>query len=127
MVDPIRDGAPNYFDVIKEPMALNKVLYKLQTNKYETVSDWERDINLIWSNAEEYNGEDTLFTYMAKEASLWFTKKMKTFPANQEEEWTEKIQKTTRKFINIISHPPVEIDREGKITKSLREIELENV
>ena len=34
LVDPIRDGATDYFDVIKEPMSLNEVKKKLVNNQY---------------------------------------------------------------------------------------------
>lgn len=116
MVDPERDGAPDYFDYIKEPMALNEVKKKLQNNKYDTIQAWERDVNLIWENAKTYNGDDTLFTHMAMEAALWFKEKMKRFPSTQEEEWTSKIQRTTRKLLEVLSHPPTELDPNGKLS-----------
>lgn len=114
-VDPERDGAPDYYDVIKKPMHLNEVKRKIIANEYETVSDWENDVNLIWSNAKTYNGEETLFTHMAMEAALWFSNKMKRFPSTQEEDWTGKIQRTTKKLLDVLSHPPTELDPSGKL------------
>ena len=116
MVDPERDGAPDYFDYIKEPMALRKVQKKLNANEYDTIQAWEHDVNLIWSNAKLYNGEDTLFTHMAMEAALWFKEKMKRFPSTQEEDWTGKIQRTTKKLLEVLSHPPAELDPSGKLS-----------
>jgi hypothetical protein len=37
MVDPVRDGAPDYFDLIKEPMALTEVKRKLMANDYDSI------------------------------------------------------------------------------------------
>ncbi|KAH0791447.1 Bromodomain containing protein [Histomonas meleagridis] len=116
MVDPERDGAPDYFEFIKKPMALNEVKRKIIANEYETITEWEDDVNLIWSNAITYNGEDTLFTHMAKEASLWFSNKMKRFPSTQEEDWTGKIQRTTKKLLDVLSHPPTDLDPSGKLS-----------
>ena len=121
MVDPERDGAPRYFDIIQEPMALRKVLEKLQANEYETIRDWKHDVNLIWSNARTYNGEDTLITYMAMEASRWFDEKTKDFPTTQEEEWTAKMQRTSKKLLHCLAHPPVEIDPNGSIAEAIEQ------
>ena len=116
LVDPDRDGAPDYFDIIKQPMALNEVKKKLNGNDYATLKDWETDVNLIWENAKTYNGEETLFAHMAMEAKLWFEKKMKKFPSTPEEEWTRKIQKTVKKLLDVLSHPPPELDPNGKLS-----------
>jgi hypothetical protein len=115
MVDPVRDGAPDYFAYIKEPMALTEVKRKLGANEYDSVQSWERDVNLIWSNAQTYNGEDTLFMHMAMEASLWFGGRTKRFPATQEEDWTGKIQRTAKKLLDVLVHPPAELDPSGKL------------
>jgi hypothetical protein len=119
MVDPDRDGAPDYYEIIKEPMALAEVKRKLNANEYDSIQSWEHDVNLIWKNARTYNGEDTLFTHMAGEASLWFTQKMKRFPSTQEEEWTGKIQRTAKKMFEVLSHPPSELDPSGKLSANV--------
>ena len=116
LVDPERDGAPGYFDVIKHPMALNEVKKKLNGNEYNTLKDWETDVNLIWENARVYNGDDTLFAHMAMEAKLWFDNKMKKFPSTPEEEWTRKMQKTVKKLQDVLNHPPTELDPTGKLS-----------
>jgi hypothetical protein len=116
LVDPVRDYAPEYFDIIKEPMALNEVKRKLTANEYDTVQAWERDVNLIWKNAKTYNGEKTLFTHMATEASLWFNQKMKRFPSTQEEDWVGRIQRASRRLVAVLSHPPTELDPNGKLS-----------
>jgi len=116
MVDPVRDGAPDYLEIIQQPMALNEVKKKLNNNEYNTLKEWETDVNLIWDNAKTYNGEDTLFTHMAMEAKLWFSGKIKSFPSTPEEEWTRKIQKTAKRLYDVLSHPPTELDPSGKLS-----------
>lgn len=91
MVDPELDGAPDYFDVIKNPMALSIVKKKLEENKYKKISAWKDDVNLIWDNAIKYNGDETLFALMALEAKLWFNKKVDKIPKTQEDHLMRKI------------------------------------
>lgn len=52
-VDP--NEVPDYVTVIKQPMDLSSVISKIDLHKYLTVKDYLRDIDLICSNALEYN------------------------------------------------------------------------
>ena len=55
----------DYLEVIGQPMDLSAVMTKIDTHKYLTAKDFLFDIDLIVSNALEYNpdkdpsGEDT--------------------------------------------------------------------
>ena len=107
---------PDYDEIIKEPICLTDIKKKAQANEYEDIKDFEKDVNLVWSNAKLYNGEDTLYFHLAGEAELWFKKKMENFPATAEEEWTGKLQRTTKHLIDVLNHPPPELDPNGKLT-----------
>ncbi|XP_006737783.1 ATPase family AAA domain-containing protein 2 [Leptonychotes weddellii] len=52
-VDP--DEVPDYVTVIKQPMDLSSIISKIDLHKYLTVKDYLSDIDLICSNALEYN------------------------------------------------------------------------
>uniref|UniRef100_A0A8C5TSN4 ATPase family AAA domain-containing protein 2 n=1 Tax=Malurus cyaneus samueli TaxID=2593467 RepID=A0A8C5TSN4_9PASS len=52
-VDP--EEVPDYNAVIKQPMDLSTVLSKIDMHKYPTARDFLKDIDLICSNALEYN------------------------------------------------------------------------
>ncbi|KAG2468111.1 ATD2B protein, partial [Polypterus senegalus] len=45
----------DYLEVIKQPMDLSTIMTKIDTHKYFTVKDFLMDIDLICSNALEYN------------------------------------------------------------------------
>ncbi|XP_053531883.1 ATPase family AAA domain-containing protein 2B isoform X3 [Ictalurus punctatus] len=45
----------DYLEVIREPMDLSTVMTKIDTHKYTTAKDFLKDIDLICSNALEYN------------------------------------------------------------------------
>lgn len=53
--------APNYYDVIKEPMDLSTVLRKLRAFQYNSKQDFVRDLDLIWSNCLTYNSDPAHF------------------------------------------------------------------
>ncbi|XP_062347452.1 ATPase family AAA domain-containing protein 2 [Cinclus cinclus] len=52
-VDP--EEVPDYNAVIKQPMDLSTVLSKIDMHQYQTARDFLKDIDLICSNALEYN------------------------------------------------------------------------
>jgi|SRR6218665_119402 len=46
---------PDYYDIIKNPMDLSTMMTRIDLHKYETVAQFLLDIDLICSNALEYN------------------------------------------------------------------------
>ncbi|KDQ63029.1 hypothetical protein JAAARDRAFT_29020 [Jaapia argillacea MUCL 33604] len=54
-VDPVRDRAPNYFDVIKKPMDLSTINAKLEAGMYADRFAFEADFRLMINNAKTYN------------------------------------------------------------------------
>lgn len=104
-VDPERDGAPDYLEIIKEPMDLSTVRNKIKANEYKTIDEWSDDIRLIFSNAKKYNDESTLVNLIAREVEQWFEKKIEKLPKTSDEEWKMQITKTLKnmdRLINII-------------------------
>ncbi|KDN40979.1 hypothetical protein K437DRAFT_258484 [Tilletiaria anomala UBC 951] len=53
-VDPVRDQAPNYFEVISEPMDLNSIMNKLNAGMYKDRFDFKSDFELLVRNAKTY-------------------------------------------------------------------------
>ncbi|WFD37120.1 uncharacterized protein MJAP1_000062 [Malassezia japonica] len=66
-VDPVRDEAPDYFDVIKDPMDLNSVSNKLQSGQYKDRFQFKEDVELIFRNAKTYTPDPK--TWIHYEAS----------------------------------------------------------
>ncbi|KAJ7070580.1 hypothetical protein C8F01DRAFT_1106921 [Mycena amicta] len=54
-VDPIRDNAPNYFAVVKNPMDLGTMSQKLEQGQYVDRFDFQADFRLMMKNAKLYN------------------------------------------------------------------------
>lgn len=52
--------APNYYDIIKQPMDLNTVLRKFRNIRYQSKQEFVDDLNLIWKNCLTYNTDTKL-------------------------------------------------------------------
>ncbi|KAK8849657.1 hypothetical protein IAR55_004992 [Kwoniella newhampshirensis] len=76
-VDPVRDAAPDYLTVIKQPMDLSTVRAKLDNGMYATRQEFVADIRLIIANCYTYNVAPTSPVRKAGEAfekvfdSIW--------------------------------------------------------
>ncbi|VDM30854.1 unnamed protein product [Hydatigera taeniaeformis] len=53
-----RDEAPDYYDVIRQPMSLGMVRAKIDGHQYTSLKDFADDLELIHKNALEYNPVD---------------------------------------------------------------------
>ena len=52
---PIRSQFPDYFQIIKEPLSLNQVRSRIQSGKYEQLSNFMADLAIVFTNARKYN------------------------------------------------------------------------
>ncbi|CAO1634477.1 unnamed protein product [Parajaminaea phylloscopi] len=67
-VDPVRDGAPNYHKVIREPMDLSTIDNKLEAGLYTDRFAFEHDFDLLVANAKKYTPDPTAFVHKAADA-----------------------------------------------------------
>ena len=49
--------APDYYDVIKNPMDLGTMLRNVKSGRYKSKAQFMRDLDLIWDNCLTYNSE----------------------------------------------------------------------
>merc|ERR1719341_3212290 len=54
---PSRRELPDYYEVIKRPMDINKIIIKINDGRFEDVNEMEHDFMLLCRNAQEYNEE----------------------------------------------------------------------
>ncbi|KAK5650176.1 hypothetical protein RI129_001205 [Pyrocoelia pectoralis] len=57
MKQPSRKDYPDYYDIIKRPMDINKIVNRIDEGKYSDLQDLERDFMLLCQNAQTYNEE----------------------------------------------------------------------
>ncbi|XP_049821381.1 ATP-dependent helicase brm-like isoform X2 [Aethina tumida] len=57
---PPRKEYPDYYEIIKKPIDINKILNRIEDGKYLSFLDVERDFMLLCQNAQIYNEETSL-------------------------------------------------------------------
>lgn len=65
-VDPIRDNAPRYLTIIKQPMDLGTISAKFNSGMYKSRDDYAADVRLIVANACTYNAPGSPMNQAAK-------------------------------------------------------------
>ena len=56
----------HYYDRIKEPMDLETISTRIDKNVYHSRNEFLRDMELIFNNSNEFNGESSEYTLKAK-------------------------------------------------------------
>ncbi|XP_059047532.1 ATP-dependent helicase brm isoform X2 [Achroia grisella] len=57
---PSRRELPDYYDVIKKPLDIKKIMNRIEDAKYNDITDLERDFFTLCANAQTYNEEASL-------------------------------------------------------------------
>ncbi|KAI8365086.1 PHD-zinc-finger like domain-containing protein [Blakeslea trispora] len=80
--NPVRaKDEPNYHTIIQKPMCFSMIEQKLNLHKYQSLSDFLADIQLIWENAMCYNPLGTTHHKVANKLKM---ASLKLFPLAQE-------------------------------------------
>ena len=98
-IDPERDNCPDYFEKISHPMDLSTVNSKLKNNEYKKVSEWKKDVELIWNNSLLYHSNDIMMKTITKEMQDTFNSLAKFVTGNQTHDWNSKLIFLRDKFI----------------------------
>ncbi|OQR69522.1 nucleosome-remodeling factor subunit NURF301-like, partial [Tropilaelaps mercedesae] len=74
-----RRQAPDYYQVIKEPMDLRTMEQKLNLGKYNTLAPFVADMTKIFDNCRYYNQKNSAFYMCADLLEAFFGQKIKLF------------------------------------------------
>jgi hypothetical protein len=88
-VNPDRDGAPNYYSVVKRPIDLGTIRKRLADDEYQSVAAWSRDMSLVWGNAEKFNGKDSFLCLIAQEIRRNFEKEFRKLKTSSLQKWIQ--------------------------------------
>ena len=105
-VDPVRDGAERYFDIITNPMDFGTMRKKLNENQYTDPKEFVADVHLICDNAIQFNGENSMYAFMAADISKKIDEKFKNKPNSTEEEWKMKLEDVVHRLNEHVSKAP---------------------
>ncbi|KAF5392476.1 hypothetical protein D9757_002262 [Collybiopsis confluens] len=73
-VDPVRDHAPDYFTIIKNPMDLGTMSTKLEQGLYKDRFEFQSDFRLMIANAKQYNMPGSFVHNEAISLEIFFEK-----------------------------------------------------
>lgn len=134
-VDPVTMDCPTYFDVIKNPMDLGTIQNKLTNGEYETASDFEKDIRLVFTNCFTFNPEGTAVNMMGHRLEAIFNEKWSKRPrtpvspsgSDDEDDEDEDEEEEFNVDINSITDPTIEflLANIERMTEDLRKMRQE--
>lgn len=87
-VSPERDGVPTYFNIIKHPIDLTTIYKKLNNNEYNGFHQWDKDMNLIWTNAEKFYKKTSYIGALANELRKHYEKEHQRFKILRIAKWS---------------------------------------
>ncbi|EAY19524.1 Bromodomain containing protein [Trichomonas vaginalis G3] len=105
-IDPEKDGAPDYYEVIKNPQDLGTIRQKLLDRKYTRMEDWISDIRLVWSNSIQYNGELSFIADIARFLSKIFIKQLLEIGHANVSEWSQAVTDYYDKITKQLTNSP---------------------
>lgn len=113
-VDPERDGIPNYFQIIRNPMDLGTVRKKLEDGSYSSIAQWKEDVELIWENCYKCNGRphpNVIVSLLAKHLQIMFSKATEHITDDPKRDWVEVLDILKAEVDRITKKPTVPAPR----------------
>ena len=115
-VNPINDEfiLSEYRAKIKKPMDLSTVFKKIKDNSYIGIQDWVDDIYLIFDNAIQFNGSDSLIGGIAAYFKKKFDKKVNILQLKNSRNLEDQLIKLQIKMLKLWSKQPPELLNEDE-------------
>jgi hypothetical protein len=116
-VDAKKHLVHNYHKKIKNPQDLGTIYQRLQSGGYKSVTHWECDIATVWSNAETFNGKDSIIGAMAQHMNWRFQHFKRNLDAHSVAGWTKHLYTLREKADCLLAKCPPSL--RGIIPRSL--------
>ena len=105
-VDPEEEWYTNYCKKVKRPMSFYQIKSKIETDKYEELDKWRRDINLIWENSKLYFGENSFIAQLAHDLEKKYKKIANPKEKLSPQEWCNEVSSIKDKIVSYITKNP---------------------
>lgn len=123
-VDYMTLNLPDYPLIIKNPMDLSTIERRVKSFFYKSQEEFERDVDLIWSNSMTYNLKGTKIYEMTLEMKI-YSEKLRDEGRKRKEGTESKIEKMIKKLENIANQQNEDYDEE--IYKNKKDFNEERV
>lgn len=100
------NDAPKYREIIQYPQDLSTILHNLEKGIYHYVDNWEKDMKLIWYNAEKYNGSQSDIYILSQCLAEHFQKKIKILDNSHLNLWVSNSYNDAKSLMTISSTLP---------------------
>merc|ERR1712071_4553 len=81
-VDPVKDGAPDYLQIIEKPVWLNLIKDRFKKNLYGSIGEFVADMRLMFENCYRYNGPNHPVTKKALRFEQNLEQKLTLLPSD---------------------------------------------
>lgn len=78
-VDPVKQGVPHYFKIIKTPMDLGTIENRLRNNYYTNIQTFDEDVKLVFRNCYTFNPPDTYVYNEAKQLEEMYARQWRKY------------------------------------------------
>ena len=109
-VDPEKDNVPDYYQVIKHPIDLGTIHKRLQNGEYSNKSQWDKEMNLVWTNAEKYYKKGSLISILANELHRVYDKECEKLKLLRTAKWSRVIVDLNQKLDRLYEQPPAVVN-----------------
>ena len=97
---------PKEFDSKKQSTGLKQVREKLASNRYATISQWEKDVRQVFLLVEKINSDNDFYGILAREMEHLFKKYEDYHLRTKTPKWAYAIVKLDKKLDSILQFPP---------------------
>jgi histone acetyltransferase len=81
-VDEEKDGAPDYYATVDDPIDLQTIEFKVRNNIYRDSTFFHADMEKMWSNSRKYNEDNPFMLKITKSIEKRYLSLLKSYRPN---------------------------------------------
>lgn len=105
-VNPEESKLVNYNTIVKHPIDLTTIYHRLENGEYPNITQWDKDMNLIWSNAEKYFKKGSYMSIVASEIQRIYIKEYEKIKVLRLAKWAKVVNELKLKLEKLYDNPP---------------------
>ncbi|EAY06996.1 Bromodomain containing protein [Trichomonas vaginalis G3] len=102
-----KDEVPNYDKYVSMPMDFETIRTRLSDGTYKTMTEWYRDMALVFENAMKYHPEDSVWYKIAEYDLSIFKKKADVLMSQDPQLIYDRMNSAFKQFTELLTKSPV--------------------